>query len=136
MLANARAKLPQASLIQADLLSDWPEELHQRYDRIVSAYVLHEFHLATKVGLLERLTRHHLTGRGYIVIGDIAFPNVRARAMARERLEGLWDEEEHYWAADEAVKALEGIGLQVTYRQISSCGGVFVVTPASFRATP
>ena len=41
----------------------------------------------------------------------------------------LWDEEEYYWAADEAADACESAGLQVTYKQVSSCGGVFVMEP-------
>ena len=130
MLAEARAKLPQARFIKADLMNDWPAALNQRFDRIVSAYVLHEFDLFTKVGLLERLTRNHLAERGCIVIGDIAFPNAQARAQAHKRWARLWDEEEHYWAADEAIEACTSAGLHLTYKQISSCGGVFVITPA------
>ena len=42
MLGKAIEKLPQAVLVQADLLSDWPTELDRRFDRIVSAYVLHK----------------------------------------------------------------------------------------------
>jgi hypothetical protein len=40
-----------------------------------------------------------------------------------------WDEEEHYWAADEVVGACKDAGLQVSYKQVSSCGGVLVIVP-------
>jgi hypothetical protein len=40
----------------------------------------------------------------------------------------IW-EEEYYWAADEAVEACRTLGLHVTYKQVSSCGGVFVFGP-------
>jgi hypothetical protein len=40
-----------------------------------------------------------------------------------------WDEDEHYWAADETISACEQAGLRATYQQVSSCGGVFAITP-------
>ena len=129
MLAKAIEKLPQAVLVQADLLSDWPTEPDHRFDRIVAAYVLHEFDLSTKVKLLQRLTERHLAVKGHIVVGDIAFPTSGARDLARRKCADLWDEEEYYWAADEATDTCESAGLQVRYKQISSCGGVFVIEP-------
>lgn len=131
MLARAAEKLPQAVLVQAGLLDAWPEKLERRFDRIVSAYVLHEFDPLAKMELLRRLASRYLAARGRIVVGDIAFPTSGARARAHEKWAHAWDEEEFYWAADEAVEACEGTGLRVAYRQISSCGGVFVFGPAS-----
>ena len=48
MLAKARERPPQAILVQAGLLNAWPVELDHRFDRIVSAYVLHELDLPIK----------------------------------------------------------------------------------------
>lgn len=126
MLEKAREKLPQAILVQADLLADWPPGLDQRFDRIVSAYVLHEFPLSAKLQLLRRLFDRHLTKDGLVVIGDIAFPTEAVRNLAREKWVDLWDEDEFYWAADEAKEAGEKLDIQFTYKQVSSCGGVFV----------
>jgi putative AdoMet-dependent methyltransferase len=127
MLAKALEKLPQAVLIQAGLLDVWLAELDHRFDRIVSGYVLHEFDLPTKVGLLQQLAQCHLAANGQIVIGDIAFPTTQARERAHQRWIDLWDEEEYYWAADETIRACKSVGLQVTYKQISSCGSVFAI---------
>jgi putative AdoMet-dependent methyltransferase len=127
MLARAREKVPQAHLAQVDLLGTWPAALDRRFERIVSAYVLHEFDLPAKVALLQRLVVHHLTAGGRIVVGDVAFETSRAREEAHNRWAELWDEEEFYWAADEAADACEAAGLQLAYRQVSSCGGVFVI---------
>ncbi len=129
MLARAREKLPQALLVQAGLLDAWPEKLDRRFDRIVSAYVLHEFDLLAKMELLQRLAGQHLEAKGRIVVGDIAFSAAAVRAQARGKWADAWDHDEYYWAADEAVEAGKGAGLRVTYRQISSCGGVFVFEP-------
>ena len=129
MIAQARMKLPQAHLTQANLLGKWPAELRLPFDRIVSAYVFHEFDLATKIALLQRLTRYHLAKGGSIIIGDIAFPTAQVRERAHQEWMELWDEDEHYWAADETRVACEQTDLRVTYQQVSICGGVFVFTP-------
>lgn len=128
MLAQTRAQLPQVNLIQADLLAAWPLSWRQPFARVVSAYVFHEFDLAIKLSLLQRIARHYLAPRGQVLIADIAFPTADARAAAARRWAADWDEDEHYWAADEVIAASAQIGLQVTYRQVSSCGGVFVFT--------
>ncbi len=130
MLVQAKARLPQIELVQADLFGEWPPELDRHFDRIVSAYVLHEFDLAAKVRLMRQLAEQRLAPDGFIVIGDIAFPTATARDQAHQRWANRWDEEEHYWAADEAILALRQAGLDATYVQVSSCGGVFVARPA------
>lgn len=125
MLDRARAKLPQVHLVQADLLGEWPAELAQPFDHVVSAYVLHEFDLATRLELLRRIAAHHLSPAGCILVADIAFPSVSARADAFRLWADRWDEDEHYWAADETAAACEQAGLRVGYQQVSSCGGIF-----------
>jgi ubiquinone/menaquinone biosynthesis C-methylase UbiE len=125
MLAQARAKLPHVHLVQADLLGEWPVALQLPFDRVVTAYVLHEFDLATKVSLLRRVASHHLAAGGYILVADVAFPTVLAREEAAQRWADSWDEDETYWAADETIAACAEAGLQATYQQVSSCGGVF-----------
>jgi len=124
MLAKARAKVPQVTLIQMDLAGDWPETLQQRFDRIVANFVLHEFDLTTKIRLLQRLTKQHLVDQGLIVIGDVVFPTAEIRKQSGAE---SWDEDEYYWAADETRAACAGTGLEVTFKQVSWCTGVFVV---------
>ncbi len=129
MLAKAREKLPGAMLVQADVLGDWPPEVTRRFDRIVSGYVLHEFDLAAKIKLLRRLVHSYLADGGRVVIGDIAFNTVLNRSQARGVWSDDWEDDEFYWAADEATEACENAGLQVTYGQVSSCAGVFLIQP-------
>lgn len=124
MLAKARAEVPQVRLVEVDLLGVWPDELDRQFDRIVSTYVLHEFDLATKIGLLVRLADHYLADQGRIVIGDIVFPTAQA---LKEAGADHWDEDEYYWTADEAKTACDWVGLHASYTQVSICGGVFVI---------
>ncbi len=144
MLAKVHARLPQIELIKADLLGDWPIDHDQRFDRIISGYVLHEFDLASKMRLIERLVDRHLTSEGLMVVGDISFVTTGARDEAQRKWQGtwdekkkewqgsLWDEDEHYWAADEFANALANVGPRVIcYKQVSFCGGVYVIEPAA-----
>jgi cyclopropane fatty-acyl-phospholipid synthase-like methyltransferase len=132
MLDKARAKLPTIQLVQADLLvpEDWPAELSRRFDLIVSTYVFHEFSLADKVQLLQRLAGDHLVEEGRIVIGDISFASVQARTDAGAE---HWDEDEHYWAADETISACARCPFQIAYTQVSHCAGVYVFEPSQGR---
>jgi cyclopropane fatty-acyl-phospholipid synthase-like methyltransferase len=120
--------VPQATLVRANLLDEWPISFQQRFDRVVSAYVLHESALDTRVKLLKRIATDRLSPGGRILIADIAFPTTSARAEASQRWAASWDEDECYWAADEATAACNEAGLLATYRQLSACGGVFVFT--------
>lgn len=131
MLAQSRTRLPQIQFVQADLLAEaWPM-LPAQFDCIVSTYVFHEFNLRTKVAILQRLVKQHLAPGGRLVIGDIAFPTVAGRSAAASRWVAEWDEDEFYWAADESVSAFQSAGLAFEYRQLSSCAGVFSLSPAA-----
>jgi len=139
MLANVHRKYPQIELLKADIKGDWPIDVDRHFDRVVSAYVLHEFDLESKVRLLRKLVCDHLVEGGRVVVGDISFPTRTARDDAEKRFSGtwdeekqswegsLWDEDEHYWAADETVEALAAVGLTACYAQVSFCGGVYVI---------
>ena len=55
MLVRAQRNVPKADFKQLDLLGDWGGLETQHFGAIVSAYVFHEFSLATKLELLTRL---------------------------------------------------------------------------------
>jgi hypothetical protein len=38
-----------------------------------------------------------------------------------------WDDENHYRAADEALRASDKAGLSISHQQVSDCGGVFII---------
>ena len=133
MLEAARLKFPQLHLALADLAADWQAVLRgsfesASFDAIVSGYTFHHFALADKVSLLLRLVQEHLNPGGCIVIGDISFESLAAMDAARRHWASLWDEED-YWIADESLAACRQAGLPATYKQISSCAGVYAIQP-------
>jgi len=125
MLAKGGEKLPAAHFYLHDLRTALPPELNRSFDRIISAYVFHHFELAEKVRILKELAAH-LTPAGWIVIGDIAFPDAQALEDVKRAVDGEW-EDEYYWMAEEAIPALERAGFKVEYSQVSPCEGVFVI---------
>ena len=127
MLLKARDKVPQACFVRWDVRESWPSQLPSQFDRIVSTYVFHEFDDVTKLRLLIELAKNRLRPGGYMVIGDIAFPNAGAQAACREDVASAWDESEHYWVANRIIPQLEKAGFIVGHRQISFCGGIFVL---------
>ena len=127
MLQVARKKVPQAHFVRWDVRDCWPSELPPKLDRIVSTYVFHEFDDGVKLRLLSDLARNRLSPGGRLAIGDIAFPNDKAQAACRQKATNVWDESEHYWIASRIIPQLEEAGFIVSYKQISFCGGVFVL---------
>jgi putative AdoMet-dependent methyltransferase len=123
MLARARAKVPTAHLAQADLLAGLPPEFAQPFAAAVSAYVFHEFPIAEKQRLLERLFAHHLAHGARVIIGDIGFPDAAARNQARREAGDAWDDE-YYWLLDETHVMARALGLTLSAEQLSPCGVV------------
>ena len=131
MLTKAEKTLPGSHLLQVDLLSrDWPMEIAQPYDRIVSGYTFHEFPDETKMTILNRLALESLAPDGKILIADISFPDVTIMEEARTRFvhEGSWDEEEYYWCAETILVLLDEQGFQCDYVQLSPCSGVYCLS--------
>jgi hypothetical protein len=75
------------------------------------------------------LTNRYLIPGGYIVIGDIAFLNTHHEGKIHEQWVKYWDEDEYYWQADETAIAFPEHNLFIDYQQVSSCAGVFVISP-------
>ncbi len=126
MLQQAHRKLPKAHFLQHDLRKELPLEWQGPFDRIVSAYVFHHFELNEKVRLLCGLL-HLLTPDGCMLIGDIAFRDQAALDQVKAKTGEGW-EEEYYWMADQSLPALKKAGLQASYREVSSCAGIIVLT--------
>jgi hypothetical protein len=129
MLTEARRKLPRLTLALGDFRAQLPAEVNGRFDCIVSAYTFHEFDLDTKTTVLGRLMGDNLRPAGRIIAGDIAFPSVADRAAVRTQWNARWDDDEHYWAADETYAACAGAGIAVRFVPVSFCAGVFMFSP-------
>jgi putative AdoMet-dependent methyltransferase len=128
MLDKARERLPGAVLIRADLRQEFPAELcSHKFERIVSGYVFHHFDLAEKVSILLRL-KELLAPGGWLTIADVSFSDRHAYEAVKQAAGDAWDDE-FYWIASEAIAMLQESGFAVQYHQVSSCAGVYQITP-------
>lgn len=124
MLNKARERLPQAHFALHDLREDWLAEWNMKFDRIVSAYVFHHFEDEKKVELIEKFAKQRLAQGGNLIIADISFEHAAGWQHARSMAGVEWDEE-LYWTADRAMRDIRSSGMQVEYRQVSYCAGVY-----------
>jgi len=127
MIDCARAKQPRIRFSIADLRDGVPASAPERFDRIVSAYAFHHLGLGDKASLIENLALRHLLPQGRLLIADVAFRTAPERTAAEYRYASHWDPCEHYWVVDETEEILRLVPVDVSYSQVSSFAGVFVV---------
>lgn len=123
MLEKAKQKVPGAHFVIYDMHDPLPPELARPYGCIVSAFTFHHFDLYEKVEIIQRLLPHLARG-GSIIIGDISFADAASREQVKADLGNDWDEE-FYWLASSDIPALEGLGMEIDYRQITPFSGIF-----------
>lgn len=132
MIAIAKAKMPEANLLEWDITEGLPHELAGRkYDAIVSTYALHHLSDEQKVDFLKNL-QPLLKAEGKIYIGDIAFQTRADLEKCRKDSEGYWDESEHYFVYEEIKNGLENL-FHCEFYPLSHCGGVIVLDPEATR---
>lgn len=123
MLSLAKAKMPQARLIQHDFTKGLPETLAgETFDFIISTYAMHHLTDPEKVAFFPTLLSH-LNQKGVLFIGDIAF-QTRAQLEACKATAGdAWDGDECYPVYDELSASLAGV-CQMAFHPFSHCAGV------------
>lgn len=129
MLEIAKIKVPEVRLLEADVRSNWIDKIGIKFDRIVTAYTLHHFTLDEKVKIIRNLHRNALKLHGMIAIGDISFRTTNEMEKIRVQMAGDWDDTEFYWSADLLMRAVTGETFNLSYEQISFCGGIYLTTP-------
>ena len=124
MLVIARKKLPQVTFLESDLALGWPQGLEGEFDLVVSAYVFHHFKLEDKIRLVKEILGH-IKENGRLIIGDLSFADIQKKELVRRQNEDSWDEE-YFWMANNDLPIIRQAGLQVKYRQVSECAGVYM----------
>jgi putative AdoMet-dependent methyltransferase len=130
MISIAKAKMPEAHLIEWDISKGLPSEiLNNRYDSIVSTYTLHHLKDEEKVSFVFKLLSL-LKEEGQILIGDISFQNREKLNICRQKNLHHWDDDEFYFVFDELKSALANV-CNCKFHPISHCGGVIVISKYS-----
>lgn len=120
MLRIASEKMPNARLIQADMLAGLPAELKQdSYDAVVCTYAIHHLDDSKKQQLIDEIL-DVLNPGGTLYIGDVAFETDRDMELCRIRSGQEWDDEEHYIVFDRFLETYS----QASFDKHSHCAGV------------
>ena len=125
MLDIARERTEgKARLLSHDMHEGFPAALEdERFDHIVCTYALHHLTDAEKPAFLCALAGH-LTERGRVLIGDVAFPTRAGMEACREQAGDEFDDEECYLIFDE-LPPLPGV--KVSFTVMSPCAGVLTL---------
>lgn len=127
MLERAQKKMPNGVFHCFDFTSGLPEALDGiKFDYIVSSYAFHHISDDEKVKFIDVL-RKQLKEAGEIIIADVSFETNEEMIACQESSTNRWDDEEFYMIAENILPKMKNIGLDVSYRQISSCAGVFII---------
>ncbi|WP_017186249.1 class I SAM-dependent methyltransferase [Alkalibacillus haloalkaliphilus] len=127
MIEIAKGKMPDANLVEWDISNGLPSEvMGNKYDFIISTYTLHHLSYQDKVSFIKQL-ESILKENGKVLIGDISFETHAALDSCYEDNKDYWDEDEYYFVYEELALSLEA-DYNVVYKQISHCGGVFIIT--------
>lgn len=128
MLKLCKQNIPGIQLFNADVTKDFDFLCGEKFDRIVTNYLFHEFDDPTKNEIVKRCFENHLSESGFMVIGDISFENQTILDDARQKSENLWDGQEFYWNAEKQTEALRELGFFVLYEQTTPCSGVYIIS--------
>ncbi|KPB06265.1 class I SAM-dependent methyltransferase [Bacillus sp. CHD6a] len=127
MISIAKTKMPNASLIEWDILNGLPFQIRRKkYDSIISTYTLHHLTDEEKVSFIKGLIPL-LKEKGKIFIGDIAFNTREDMVICREENINHWDEVEYYFVYDEFNSSLNN-DCRCEFHPISHCGGIFILS--------
>jgi putative AdoMet-dependent methyltransferase len=128
MLKQAKQKMPDATLITCDLKEGVPLVIqNMKFQYILSAYAFHHWEDKQKVDLIKQCT-DLLMPNGKILIADIMFSESLDRESCKKKYRNSWDGEEFYILADEFIRTLRSIDLDVKFHPISFCCGILEIS--------
>jgi putative AdoMet-dependent methyltransferase len=125
-LSVARGAEPRVNWVCANMDGSLPVGT-DRFDVILSAYVLHHWDDATKASLLVNLVHNHLAPGGVVLMGDIGFASKEQADRTRLLNADLWDESEHYFVFESLKPLLDAVELVSELRILSNCCALLVV---------
>lgn len=123
MLKTARAKMPDARLVCADLTEGLPKELDgEKYDAAVSLYAIHHLTDPQKAELIGQVFKSGACKR--FIIGDVAFMTEEDRLACKAAAGDEFDDDEYYCIFESLKKLLP---YDVTFTRVSFCAGIITV---------
>jgi len=123
MLSLAQVKMPHAQMIVHDFSCGLPNHIMDvKFDAIICTYAIHHLIPSQQIDLINEMLEH-LTPRGCIFIGDIAFRTLEDKHACKNQFADIWDEDEYYPVAEEWQKHYPSM----KFYKKSFCAGIFVI---------
>lgn len=124
MLALCKENMPKAKLIHYEYEDGMPD-LDEKFDAIVSIYYLKNMSFGEKIDIIQKM-KDHLEPKGKIIIGDVAFENIKDMESCSQEFEELWDEDEEEGAfiISDFKNILDG---KLSFEKISFCSAVLKI---------
>lgn len=123
MIRIAKEKMPEAVLLKHDFTEGLPLELKgKKFDFIISTYAIHHLTDNEKAAFIKVL-KAHLTDKGEILFGDVAFDTRKNLELCRSRAGDDWDKDEIYIVKEDLQKEIPDI----EFKKISFCSGVCII---------
>jgi len=123
MIAIAKQKMPDATLLNWDFSNGLPDEIkNQKFDFIVSTYAIHHLTDKEKINFIKSLIPL-LNETGKMLFGDVSFETRDELEKSKAKYNEYWDNDEFYFVAEEIKDHLND-KYYIEYIRISHCAGV------------
>jgi len=130
MIKKVKTRIPTGEYDVVDIASNHFGRFNsEKFDCVISSYCLHHLNDDQKVTFLQRTIDNSLAEGGKIIIADIGFETERSFNNARDEYRESWEDEEdgeYYMCGETIVSLLGKKGISVTYKQASTCAGIFL----------
>jgi putative AdoMet-dependent methyltransferase len=121
----AKKKMPLGFFVCADIRNGIPSQFDGvAFDYCIASYTLHHLPPDDVYRLIDGIKKR-MTGRGSIIIADIAFETRPDLEKCRNDAGARWDEGEWYLVAGECIPDMQQRGFSVHFHKASECAGVF-----------
>ncbi len=126
MLEVAKLRLPDATLIQHDILTGLPEAIeNEKYDFIIINYVFVLVEFPKVVALIELLQKH-LSRFGKIMIADVMFLDEIHKKLFVDKYPELKAKDQHYHLYSNFVKKIKD-DLALSYMEVNDYTGIVII---------
>ena len=127
MLSIAAENMPCATFINFDFNCGLPDEiLNKKYDYIISSYAFHHLLADRRIVFIKSLLKI-LKPHGKIIIADVAFRTSEDMEDCMKESGDSWDHDEIYVIGDNLLETLKKEGIDSSYKQVSTCGGILEI---------
>ena len=122
ILSSCKKDIPNCKFIHHDIEKGFPI-LENKFDAIISLYYMENLDFGEKIDVIKDM-QNYLELTGKIIIGDIAFENLKSMEACAEEFEDLWDED-----SEEGAFIISDFSkmFKMSFEKVSFCAGIIII---------